>query len=390
MLYDAELQKIATSSSGASISDLNNATLKGTLFTNNESYKTWKANSKDDSNAKKSVDDLVTKTQDDLDSLMNFLLGDYFKGIKYGRPASISEGKSITFANADTAPNEEDNGFSVKSGSTTKYIKGLGLDETDLNTKDIGIGFSGPTGQAIYKALLQKHSNVIDADPSKQYEFGEGQVEGIFNAMVQVANKIADLRKSEPSSKEWKETYMYDQDSSGNAHGSEQKTDVVIRSSSGVVDMPKFFEWLNSDQFFNGRDMTSTQFPTIDGKTDLIPPKQEQAKPQGNDGSSGSGANGAGGAGGGSTPTKTPYKYKSYYVGNEDLVASVIGYKGDTNPNVTKTNGEAGNLYVLNTLLKNYHLPQFNLLTQLLMKQWLILLVQKPHTLVHQELFINI
>lgn len=355
MLYDAELQQIATSAAnGMTVANLNEATLKGSLFTNNESYKTWKANSKEDANAKKSVDDLVTKTQNDLDSLMNFLLGDYFKGIKYGRPASISEGKSITFENSTTSPNEEDNGFSVKSGSDTKYIKGLGLDDKDLNTKDIGIGFSGPTGQAIYKALLQKHSNVIDADPSQQYQFGANQVSGILNAMTQVANKIGDL-KGNGTNKEWKETYMYDPDSSGNAHGSEKKENVDIRSASGAVNMPNFFQWLNSDQFFNGRDMTSDQFPTIDGTTSLI--KQEQAKPFGAD-DTGS-ANGAGGAGssgstvgGGNTgsdsttPTKTPYKYKSYYVGNDDLVASVIGYVGDKDANVTKTNGDAGNLYV--------------------------------------------
>ncbi len=342
MLYDAELQQIATSSSGgASISDLNNATLKGTLFTNNESYKTWKTSSKDDANAKKSVDELVTKTQNDLDSLMNFLLGDYFKGIKYGRPNSISEGKSINFTVVDASTNEEDNGFSIKSGNTTKYIKGLGLDKTDLETKDIGIGFSGPTGQAIYKALLQKHSNVIDADPSQQYKFGAEQVSGILNAMTQVANKIADLRKSDASSKEWKETYMYDQDSSGNEYQSTEKKDVEIRSASGQVTMSNFFQWLNSDQFFNGRDMTSTQFPTIDGKNSLIPSEQ---KPKPLTGSAGS-AGGAGGTDGSSNPT-TPYKYKSYYVGNEDLVASVIGYVGDKDANVTKTNGDAGNLYV--------------------------------------------
>lgn len=339
MLYDTELQQIATSAAnGMTVANLNEATLKGSLFTNNESYKTWKTSSTEDANAKKSVEELVTKTQNDLDSLMNFLLGDYFKGIKYGRPTSISEGKSITFEVATTSPNEEDNGFSTKSG---KYIKGLGLDKTDLATKDIGIGFSGPTGQAIYKALLQKHSNVIDADPSQQYEFGASQVKGILNAMVQVANKIADLRKSEASSKEWKETYMYDQDSSGNEFASVKKENVEIRNSSGVVNMPNFFQWLNSDQFFNGRDMTSTQFPTIDGTTNLLP-QQTQPKPL--DGSNGASVTDDSNAG--TSTTKTPYKYKSYYVGNEDLVASVIGYVGDTNADVTKTNGEAGNLYV--------------------------------------------
>lgn len=349
MLYDAELQQIASSSAngrpiGMTIANLNEATLKGSIFTNNANYVTWKTSSTEDANAKKSVDDLVTKTQNDLDSLMNFLLGDYFKGIKYGRPSTSKVGTTINFEVAITSTNEEDNGFSFKSlGSATKYyIKGLGLDKTDLETKDIGIGFSGPTGQAIYKALLQKHSNVIDADPSQQYKFGADQVEGILNAMKQVANKIADL-KGNGTNKEWKETYMYDQDSSGNTYGSEKQQDVVIRSASGQVTMPKFFQWLNSDQFFNGRDMdTSTQFPTIDGTTSLI--KDQQTKPFGENGA---GAGDTGGAGGGAnTPTKTPYKYKSYYVGNEDLVASVIGYEGDKDAKVTKTNGEAGNLYV--------------------------------------------
>lgn len=339
MLYDTELKQIATSSSGGtSISDLNNATLKGSLFTKNANYDTWKTSSKDDANAKKNVDELVTKTQEDLDKLMNFLLGDYFKGIKYGRPTSISEGKSINFEVVNTSPKEEDNGFSIKSGSDTKYIKGLGLDSKDLETKDIGIGFSGPTGQAIYKALLQKHSNVIDADPSQQYQFGKDQVSGILNAMKNVANKIGDLKGT--TNGEWKETYMYDQDSSGNEHGSEKKQDVVIRNASGTVDMSKFFQWLNSDQFFNGRDMTSTQFPTIDGTNDLT--QKEQPKPLGNS----VGATEGNGAGGDNSTPKTPYKYKSYYVGNEDLVASVIGYVGDKDANVTKTNGDAGNLYV--------------------------------------------
>lgn len=344
MLYDAELKQIATSSSGASISDLNNATLKGSLFTKNTNYDAWKTSSKDDENTKKSVDELVTKTQEDLDKLMNFLLGDYFKGIKYGRPTSISEGKSINFAVVDQSPNEEDNGFSIKSGNTTKYIKGLGLDSKDLETKDIGIGFSGPTGQAIYKALLQKHSNVIDADPSQQYKFGANQVSGILTAMTQVANKIADLKGNGTTNKEWKETYMYDQDSSGNEFASTEKKDVVIRNTSGQVTMSNFFQWLNSDQFFNGRDMRSDQFPTIDG-TDNLRPKLEQAKPSGVEGSGATGGTGTGGSDGTNTPT-IPYKYKSYYVGNEDLVASVIGYVGDKDANVTKTNGDAGNLYV--------------------------------------------
>lgn len=326
MLYSTELNSIASTNNGTGIDDLKTGKLEGSLFTDDSGFKQWKQNSSGvDASQKQQVEDLVETVQQSLDKLMNFLITTYFPGIKYGN--EISSGTSsdtsktvqLDFSIVTQNPNEEDNGF-VSTGSK-KYIKGLGLSADDLTVKDIGIGFSGATGQAIYKALLQKHSNVIDADPAKQYEFGDQQTGDILDAMIEVAHQIGDL-KTGNTKKEWKETYMYDQDSSGNKYASQKMENVVIRQSDGSLNMDNFFQWLNSDQFFNGRDMTSEQFPTIDGKTDLS--------------SSNSQASNSG---------KKPYQYKGYFT-NTDLVANIIGYEGDTDPNKTVTWGDAGNLYV--------------------------------------------
>lgn len=328
MLYSTELNSIANSSN---VNDLKEGKLKGSLFTKDQGFTTWKSQTNNVSDEQKQqVEDLVNTVQQSLDKLMNFLINTYFPGIKYGNeiPSSTRTDTPKTvqldFAVSQSNPNEEDNGFmsSGTGSSSKKYIKGLGLSADDLTVKDIGIGFSGATGQAIYKALLQKHSNVIDADPAKQYEFGDQQTGDILDAMIEVAHQIGDL-KTGTTKKEWKETYMYDKDSSGNTYGSEEKKDVTIRESDGSIDMGVFFEWLNSDQFFNGRDMTKDQFPTIDGTNKLDNGPQDNKN---------------------STRNK-PYKYKGYFT-NTDLVANIIGYKDDTDANKTITWGDAGNLYV--------------------------------------------
>lgn len=189
--------------------------------------------------------------------------------------------------------------------------------------------FSGTQGQEIYKALLQKHTNITDVKTTEQYDLGNSQVSGIKNAMTQVANKIADLKAG--ANQKWEETFMYDSDSSNDSHNSQSVT-AIIRDQSGNINLSNFFKWLNSDQFFNGRDMTNSQFPTIDGTTPL-----DNWLPKGQ-----------------TTPSlddKTPYKYATYpanldYNSQDDYVKKIIGFVNDTNENETITWGDAGNLYV--------------------------------------------
>ena len=301
--------------------------LTGTLFTSNETKDKWLKTLSDTTQQSK-INTLLTTVQTSLDTLTKYLMNDYFSGIKYGNEyktdndASTNGTMSLEYSvSTSKKPSEEDNGFSYTSGSTTYYISGLGLSANDLTVKDIGIGFSSTNGQAIYKALLQKHSNVEDADPAEQYKFGNGQVESILTAMKSVASTIANIQAG--TSGEWKPEYYYDKDSSGDEYGSTLVNDSTIRNSSGTIDMTAFFQWLNGDQWFNGRDMTKEQFPSLDGTSEL------EATGETNVG----------------TTNKTAYTYTPYWT-NKDLVASVIGYKGDTDADTTTTWGDAGNLYV--------------------------------------------
>lgn len=299
--------------------------LTGTLFTSDSTKTKW-VESLSDKTQQSNINKLLDTVQTSLDTLTKYLMNDYFSGIKYGNKyeksndASTDATMSLEYKVSTTKLSEEDNGFSYTSGNTTYYISGLGLSTDDLTVKDIGIGFSGTNGQAIYKALLQKHSNVEDADPATQYKFGDGQVESILTAMKSVATTIADIKAGTNAT--WTEEYMYDKDSSADDNGSESVTS-TIRSSSGTIDMTAFFQWLNGDQWFNGRDMTKNQFPTIDGTTELVANGEEES----------------------GTTSKTAYTYTPYWT-NKDLVASVIGYVGDTDPDTTTTLGDAGNLYV--------------------------------------------
>lgn len=310
ILYSNELEIFAKQ-------DTNTLNLsKGSLFTSNNEYIKFINDNKISQDKRNNIKIIVEEVQNSIDKLMNFLITDYYKGINYGK--SEEEKDLIKFEVLTTNPNEEDNGFSVKYLNNIKYIKGLGLNNKDLEVKDIGIGFSGNQGQNIYKALLQKHSNIIDADPKQQFKFGNDQVQDILIAMKEVANKIADIKINKNSTNEWKETFMYDEDSSGNTYGSIEKKDIVIRDSSGSINIRNFFMWLNSDQFFNGRDMKENQFVA-----DELGNKYNNANTY--------------------IDQQIPYKYKSYKVGNIDLVSNIIGTKNDKEQ--TKTWGDAGNLY---------------------------------------------
>lgn len=312
-LYSNELIKFAK----GEISSLKN--ISGSLF-KSDAYTNWANQNGNPEN----IANLVNECQSQLDTLINFIMGEYYDGIKYGKTNGED---SLSFTPSTSKPNEEDNSFSIKDGSTTKYIVGLGLNEANLNTKDIGVGFSGLGGQKIYEGLLQKHTNITNVSTADQYKLGTSQVDDIKNAMQSVANEIANLKVG--SGNQWEETYMYDEDSSGDQYGSVQKTETLRAAGSLNVDLAKFFEWLNSDQFFNGRDRKADQAMKI-GATEVGKPNT------GNQ----SRAN-----------TNNDYAYEAWprsaALGTDaDYVRRVIGYIGDTDPDTTITSGDAGNLYV--------------------------------------------
>ena len=209
--------------------------------------------------------------------VLKYICTTYYSGIQYGwykTPSTTGETKTQQKADATTTshkytltiqtskPNEEDNGYSYKG----KFLSGLGLDTNDLNTKDIGIGFMpGGKGKKIYEALLRKHSNTTKT-PAQIYSLGNSAVASIKSAMTQDAKEVASCFVRNGTSWSPKGEY-YDPDSSANGSpaslADNQLTDIV--DAKGAVNLSKYFIWLNTNRWFNGRDMRDDQFPTLDG-----------------------------------------------------------------------------------------------------------------------------
>ncbi len=206
----------------------------------------------------------VASSNDKILQLIKFLADDYYPAVSYGGPNNTTN-KTYTLNVVTNKPEEEDNGFVFKKeGESDKYIAGLGLTNDDLNTNDVGVGFTPnkENGMKIYNALLKVNSNT-DKTAKQIFEIGYKGVDAIKHNMKEVAKQVAKVYVGE--NKQWDATVYYDEDSSGNTHESVETHLTNIVSADGTVDLLKFFKWLNSDQWFNGRDMTKEQFPTWDG-----------------------------------------------------------------------------------------------------------------------------
>ena len=202
----------------------------------------------------------VTAANSALFGLVDYLTKTYYQGIKYGGSPAGSP-YTLTVVTAD--PAEEDNTYFYNS----KYIKGLGLSSADLDTKDIGVGFiPNEYGPKIYNALLRLNSNTQQT--AKQiFTLGNSGVQKIKDNMKQVAIKVAEVFVGSNANWSPKGEY-YDEDSSGQLHASIPATFGNIVTSFGYVDLPEFFKWMNTDRWFNGRDMRADQYPTMNGNKD--------------------------------------------------------------------------------------------------------------------------
>ena len=197
-------------------------------------------------------------------NLMNFVgyLTDYYKEIKYGK--SDLAGTAYTLTVVNSKPTEEDNGFNYNG----KYISGLGLSNVDLQTKDIGIGFTPNVdgyGKKIYEALLRKHSSTTNT-AKEIFDIGNNAVMDIKNNMKEVAKTVAKVYVGDNQAWSASGEY-YDKDSSGNQFGAVNADSLLtnIVDAAGNVDLSKFFIWMNTNRWFNGRDMREDQYPTING-----------------------------------------------------------------------------------------------------------------------------
>ncbi len=277
---------------------------------------------------------------DQVMDLVKFLVTEYYGAIEYGKTAGAPSTYTLTVV--EDIPKEEDNGYAYipekeegQAPKPTKYIQGLGLTEADLSTKDVGVGFTPNKdgyGAKIYNALLKVNSNT-DKSANAIFTLGNDGVEAIKSNMSKVAEVVGAIYAGDK--KAWSPEVMYDADSSGNDKKSEKVTLNVIKEG-GEVNLPDFFKWLNSDQWFNGRDMEDNQYPTWDGtKEGTISSKYAAA---------GEGAKNPANW----EKSTNPYTYAEKFTPkNKGITAvkisDVIGAKGSTN-NKTVVDGDAGNL----------------------------------------------
>ncbi len=292
------------------------------------------------------VHDYVTEDEaktitDQVLHFVNFLVTEYYPAINYGKTTGAPSTYTLKVVN--DAPDEEDNGFvytppkaeSEAAAQPSKYIEGLGLTKDDLATKDVGVGFTPNAdgyGAKIYNALLKVNSNT-DKTANQIFTLGNDGVAAIKANMTEVAKVVGAIYAGDK--KAWSPKVWYDADSSGNAEQSQELTLNVIRDG-GEVNLPDFFKWLNSDQWFNGRDMEKKQYPTWNGNMDgKILSKYTAA---------GEGAKNPENWDGRTEPYTYAEKFTPKNKGITPVkISDVIGAKGDTK-NETVVKGDAGNL----------------------------------------------
>lgn len=201
------------------------------------------------------------------DKLISFMIGDYWfkeptapikkaaRKTYYGLSNLNSNKFQITHINKNISKPE------LENKSTLPNVYGLGFTKEDLNTKDIGIGYTKTkqTGIDIYNYVLQLQTSTTNTGKDLNI-LGKSKVSAITANMTKVADFIANIAPKKATNTDyitWNPTVMYDEDSYGPNPAVE--TTFNIRNKDGEINLPDFFKFLNSEQWFFGRDMTKDQ-----------------------------------------------------------------------------------------------------------------------------------
>ncbi len=232
---------------------------------------------------------LTAKAQDadaKIDSFVKFLLTTYWQAVDFGWTPKVNGEKSssnqdefkIEVVNAG-ATGERMNSYKV-SGTSPKAIKGLGITQKDLDTKDVGIGFAKGTykdgkwkdksiGLTIYQDyLLFKHTTLYSDAPTV-INLGLDNVGIIKNNMKSVAQYLA-AKLAPINVTKWEPTgYTYDDDIFDDVASKPFTTTVGLATKTNGKwvtsdeQLKDFFKWLNADQWFFGRDVAPNQVVTL-------------------------------------------------------------------------------------------------------------------------------
>ncbi|AWX69159.1 DUF885 family protein [[Mycoplasma] anseris] len=197
-------------------------------------------------------------------AFFKYYVTEYYNASTYGLGENLTELKVFKQNTLD----EKEQTIEVLKNGRYEKVYGLGFTEKDLNQNQVGIGYMpGTEGQLTGKDVYNQYLKMVttsELTPDEVYQKGYSSAKGAAENMKKIATEVSKLIKGE--SGEWAPTIKYDADGPGPDEVQDLK--VTIRSSDGTINLGEFNKWLNSEEFFFGREDKS--FYTNELKESLL------------------------------------------------------------------------------------------------------------------------
>ena len=193
--------------------------------------------------------------QDYVDRFYDYYVSEYYKASTFGKGQDLAELK--LYKTKQSTIDEKENILEFKAtDGTYKQVYGLGLTDKDLSQDKAGIGYipgkaGGLTGKDIYKQIL-KMCTTSEYTDQQVYDKGVTSTKSAATNMETIANAIADLIKGKDE--DWTTTIKYDEDGLGSANVADKTLNI---RKDKKINLPDFYKWLNSEDFFFGREDSS-------------------------------------------------------------------------------------------------------------------------------------
>ena len=193
--------------------------------------------------------------QDYVDRFYDYYVSEYYKASTFGKGQDLAELKLYKAKQSTIDEKENILEFKATDG-TYKQVYGLGLTDKDLSQDKAGIGYipgkaGGLTGKDIYKQIL-KMCTTSEYTDQQVYDKGVTSTKSAATNMETIANAIADLIKGKDE--DWTTTIKYDEDGLGSANVADKTLNI---RKDKKINLPDFYKWLNSEDFFFGREDSS-------------------------------------------------------------------------------------------------------------------------------------
>ncbi len=206
----------------------------------------------------------ILKTKIDLaqaffDKFLSFIMGEYWFDTTT-QAATPKTYYGLTKVNPDA--------YSLKVDSLATDenafpgFSGMGFVPTELDVKDVGIGFSRNSldGVAIYEYMVATRTTDNNLTAASLVKDGKDKVLTITQRMGEIASIVAEIKTGNKNTV-WVPKADYDPDGYGPKPA--ENITFAIRETNGSIDLKNFFLWLNNEEWFYGRDKRPDQTATV-------------------------------------------------------------------------------------------------------------------------------